>query len=123
MPAFSTNEGFQFKINNLDIDTPALPQTPMQINFKNEMDRILREKMEGKSESNHSIKDVEVKAVEGTSEGVSDSKPSYPKNIDDFLSGNKKFGEVLDDYATQCMQRKLIQMSLGSGEMYQGEIL
>jgi hypothetical protein len=41
----------------------------MQINFKNEMDRILREKMEGKSESNHSIKDVEVKAVEGTGEG------------------------------------------------------
>ncbi|MEK3963442.1 hypothetical protein [Paenibacillus sp. FSL H7-0323] len=65
LPAFSTNEGFQFKINNLDIDTPALPQTPMQINFKNEMDRILREKMEGKSDSNHSIKDVEVKAVEG----------------------------------------------------------
>jgi hypothetical protein len=30
------------------------------------MDRIFREKMEGKSESNHSIKDVEVKAVEGT---------------------------------------------------------
>ncbi|MEK5178335.1 MULTISPECIES: HNH/ENDO VII family nuclease [Paenibacillus] len=69
LPAFSTNEGFQFKINNLDIDTPALPQTPMQINFKNEMDRILKEKMEGKSDSNHSIKDVEVKAVEGTGEG------------------------------------------------------
>jgi hypothetical protein len=66
LPAFSTNEGFQFKINNLDVDTPALPKTPMQINFKNEMDRILREKMEGKSESNHSIKDIEVKAVEGT---------------------------------------------------------
>ncbi|WP_256721610.1 hypothetical protein [Paenibacillus odorifer] len=66
MPSFSINEDFQFKINNLDIDTPALPQTPMQINFKNEMDRILREKMEGKSDSNHSIKDVEVKAVEGT---------------------------------------------------------
>ncbi|MEK5439959.1 MULTISPECIES: hypothetical protein [Paenibacillus] len=69
LPAFSTNEGFQFKINNLDIDTPALPQTPMQINFKNEMDRILRVKMEGKSDSNHSIKDMELKAVEGTSEG------------------------------------------------------
>ncbi|OME71179.1 hypothetical protein BSK65_08910 [Paenibacillus odorifer] len=66
LPSFSINEDFQFKINNLDIDTPALPQTPMQINFKNEMDRILREKMEGKSDSNHSIKDVEVKAVEGT---------------------------------------------------------
>ncbi|WP_143767303.1 HNH endonuclease signature motif containing protein, partial [Paenibacillus odorifer] len=100
LPAFSTNEGFQFKINNLDVDTPALPQTPMQINFKNEMDRIFREKMEGKSESNHSIKDVEVKAVEGTGNGVSGSKSSYSKNIDDFLSGNKKFGEVLDDYAT-----------------------
>jgi hypothetical protein len=71
LPAFSTNEGFQFKINNLDIDTPALPQTPMQINFKNEMDRILREKMEGKGDSNHSIKDVEVKAVEGTGNGGS----------------------------------------------------
>ncbi|OME08784.1 polymorphic toxin type 28 domain-containing protein, partial [Paenibacillus odorifer] len=30
---------------------------------------ILREKMEGKSDSNHSIKDVEVKAVEGTGNG------------------------------------------------------
>jgi FlaG/FlaF family flagellin (archaellin) len=78
LPAFSTNEGFQFKINNLDIDTPALPQTPMQINFKNEMDRILKEKMEGKSDSNHSIKDVEVKAVEGTG-NVNLTEPSLPK--------------------------------------------
>ncbi|MEK3661509.1 HNH endonuclease [Paenibacillus sp. FSL F4-0236] len=92
LPAFSTNEGFQFKINNLDVDTPALPQTPMQINFKNEMDRILREKMEGKSESNHSIKDVEVKAVEGTGE-------ANLKNIDGFIKGNKKFNEVIEDYA------------------------
>ncbi|OZQ74662.1 hypothetical protein CA598_31470 [Paenibacillus sp. VTT E-133291] len=74
LPSFSTNEGFQFKINNLDVDTPALPQTPVQINFKNEMDRILREKLEGKSDSNHSIKDVEVKAVEGAGKGADVTK-------------------------------------------------
>ncbi|WP_081393008.1 HNH endonuclease [Paenibacillus odorifer] len=47
----------------------------MQINFKNEMDRILREKMEGKSGSNHSIKDIEVKAVDGT--GKVDTPPAF----------------------------------------------
>ncbi|OZQ57967.1 hypothetical protein CA600_30570 [Paenibacillus sp. VTT E-133280] len=56
------------------------------------MDRILREKLEGKSDSNHSIKDVEVKAVEGAGKG-------YLKNIDDFVNGIKKFEDVLDDYA------------------------
>ncbi|WP_340034213.1 HNH endonuclease [Paenibacillus sp. FSL E2-0202] len=85
LPAFSTNEGFQFKINNLDIDTPALPQTPMQINFKNEMDRILREKMEGKSDSNHSIKDVEVKAVEGTGEGNKINPPKFESTYEERL--------------------------------------
>jgi|GEM_PF-1431969 len=84
LPAFSTNEGFQFKINNLDIDTPALPQTPMQINFKNEMDRILKEKMEGKSDSNHSIKDVEVKAVEGTTKAPNDIIIENAKKITEF---------------------------------------
>jgi len=94
LPAFSTNEGFQFKINNLDVDTPALPQTPMQINFKNEMDRILREKMEGKSESNHSIKDVEVKAVEGTG----NVEIPYGTQIDKV--GNKKILKPNAKYTT-----------------------
>ncbi|WP_440961834.1 HNH endonuclease [Paenibacillus nitricinens] len=104
LPAFSTNEGFQFKINNLDVDTPALPQTPMQINFKNEMDRILREKMEGKSDSNHSIKDVELKAVEGTGKGKGGSRAPHLNNIDEFLSGSKTFDEVVNDYAKHYVE-------------------
>jgi hypothetical protein len=97
LPAFSTNEGFQFKINNLDVDTPALPQTPMQINFKNEMDRILREKMEGKSESNHSIKDVEVKAVEGTGKGKASAV---------ILGNGKSLDDVANMYADNVKSNK-----------------
>ncbi|KAF6612433.1 hypothetical protein H6F38_30960, partial [Paenibacillus sp. EKM208P] len=42
------------------------------------------------------------KSTKGTGEGGngSSSKLPYLKNIDDFLSGNKKFDEVLDDFAT-----------------------
>jgi len=124
LPAFSTNEGFQFKINNLDIDTP------MQINFKNEMDRILREKMEGKSDSNHSIKDVEVKAVEGTGKDADVTKgydvtpkySSYKERLDrtpknngtweaergesKFVSEKPKVKEYLDEAGVDGVEYK-----------------
>ncbi|MEK3752354.1 hypothetical protein NYE25_29650 [Paenibacillus sp. FSL E2-8871] len=112
LPSFSINEDFQFKINNLDIDTPALPQTPMQINFKNEMDRILREKMEGKSDSNHSIKDVEVKAVEGTGKVQTGGKSDI-FDPDEYLRNLDKADEMYDTFRSSTTDVASITRNTG----------
>ncbi|MGP3784344.1 MULTISPECIES: hypothetical protein [unclassified Paenibacillus] len=52
-----------------------------------------------KPEENTNKPKDKLEGTEGTGKGGSGSKPPYLKNIDDFLSGNKKFDEVLDDYA------------------------
>jgi hypothetical protein len=44
------------------------------------------------------------KLTEGTGKGDSGSKPPHLRNIDDFLSGKKKFDEVLDDYAKHYVE-------------------
>ncbi len=44
------------------------------------------------------------KGTEGTGKGDSGSKQPHLRNIDDFLSGNKKFDEVLDDYAKHYVE-------------------
>ncbi|WP_019913023.1 hypothetical protein [Paenibacillus sp. HW567] len=77
-PQFSTNEGLQFRIDDIQTDTKSLPKTPVQINFDNEME-ILRKEKGGR-------------IVEGTGK-------ANLKNIDDFINGNKKFDEVIEDYA------------------------
>ncbi|MDQ0718860.1 hypothetical protein QF049_000121 [Paenibacillus sp. W4I10] len=42
--------------------------------------------------------------TEGTGKGDSGSKPPHLRNIDNFLSGNKKFDEVLHDYAKHYVE-------------------
>ncbi|MRN57381.1 hypothetical protein [Paenibacillus monticola] len=102
-PQFSTNEGLQFNINDIQTDTKSLPKTPVQIHFNNEMD-IIRKEQGGK-------------AIEGTGEGTnwevktSELVPTVKSGkFNDWF--NSKTPDELDELWKDKKIRKAIEREL-----------